>query len=96
MEEKTALTISEFCKYYEIPVSFFDKLIKYELVEIQEENNIKQIKAYQINEIEKIIRLHFDLNINFEGLDVILNLLSRINELEEENNILKRKLQLYL
>ncbi len=96
MEENTVLTIAEFCEHYDIPVSFFDKLEEYELVEIQEENSIKHIKAYQINKIEKIIRLHFDLNINFEGLDVILNLLNRINELEQENNYLKKKLQFYL
>ncbi len=96
MAEYTIISIQEFCKQYEVPESFIEKLYEYELIDLTEENNIRQINSEQINMIEKLIRLHYDLNINFEGLDVILNLLNRIDELTEENRQLKNRLLLYI
>ncbi len=53
------------------------------------------IEASAIPQVEKIMRLHFDLNINLEGIDVIINLLQQIETLQEEITQLKRRLSLY-
>ena len=68
------ITIQQFCVHYDIPVSFIDALSNFELIELIQENDDKYIDESQINTIEKLIRLHYDLNINLEGLDVVVNL----------------------
>ena len=55
----------------------------------------KFIAESQLPKFEKVVRLHYDLQINFEGIDVIANLLERINRIQEENTILKNRLRLY-
>ena len=39
--------------------------------------------------------MHYDLDINLEGIEVINNLLSRVNNLQEELMLLKSKLKIY-
>jgi hypothetical protein len=72
-----------------------DSLYNFQLIDIIDFDNERHINKKQIANIEKFIRLHYDLNINFEGLDVINNLLERINELENEITILKRQIDFY-
>ena len=46
-------------------------------------------------QVEKMIRLHYDLNINLEGVDVIYNLLNQVNSLKKEITDLQNKLLFY-
>jgi len=89
------ISIQQFCKHYDIPISFIDSLFNFELIELIQENNTKFINQNQVNIIEKLIRLHYDLDINFEGLDVVLNLLNQIEYLQNELTTLNNQLDFY-
>jgi hypothetical protein len=41
------------------------------------------------------MRMHYDLDINMEGIDVISHLLKRIHNLQDELRITQNKLRLY-
>lgn len=49
------------------------------------------IPARQIKRIQKLMRLRRDLGINFPGVAVILDLLERVEALEDELDRLKRR-----
>jgi len=89
------ITVSKFCINYDIPQHFIDSLLKYDLVEIIEQDASRYIQVDDINRIEKLMRLHYELDVNFEGLDIINNLLNRINELQQEVSALKNRLEFY-
>jgi len=95
MDTKNLIPIDQLCGVYEIPESFIDDLYSYELVEVIDTEDARYIPQDHIKDIEKLMRLHFDLNINYEGLDVVMHLLERIEELEKEVNYLKNKLSIY-
>jgi hypothetical protein len=95
MDTKNLIPIDQLCGVYEIPESFIDDLCSYELVEVIDTDDARYIPQDHIKDIEKLMRLHFDLNINYEGLDVVMHLLERIEELEKEVNYLKNKLSIY-
>ncbi|MDO9136514.1 MAG: chaperone modulator CbpM [Lutibacter sp.] len=42
-----------------------------------------------------MIRMHLDLNINIEGIDIAFNLLQKIDELENELISIKNRLRIY-
>jgi len=90
MEE--IILIQKFCSEYDIPVSFIEALSEYDLITI---DNNQTIPIEQINTIEKMIRLHYDLDINFEGLQAVHNLLNQIEELKEEVRSLNTRLEFY-
>lgn len=83
------------CSHYNIEISFVDALNKMGLIHIEiiEQNHF--VHQDQIGDLEKIIRLHNDLNVNIEGIDVVFNLLEKERELRSELNALRNRLRLY-
>jgi hypothetical protein len=76
-------------------VSFFNDLNEMGLIEIQEIEEIPYIHNDAIYEIEKIIRVHHELEVNLEGVDVVLNLLKKIDSLQKELVAVRNRLLLY-
>jgi pyridoxine 5'-phosphate synthase PdxJ len=95
MKNKKLISIQQFCSLYETPTSFLDDLHKYEIIKFKVIDNTKHIKLKDISTVEKLIRLHYDLNINMEGLDAIIHLTNKINDLQKEINNLKRQIDFY-
>jgi len=95
MEVTDLISITTFCTHYNVPTTFINQLQDYELIEVVVSEQEEYIKLTQINEVEKMMRLHYDLNINLEGLDVVYNLLKRVENLQSEITSLHNKLKLY-
>ena len=95
MNKIKTITLQQFCNHYDVPVSFIESLDNYQLIEVISIENTKCIDEDEIHHIEKLIRLHYHLNINFEGLDVVVNLLNQLEELKREVNRLNNKLDFY-
>lgn len=95
METAKLISIQQFCEYYNVPKTFINALHEYELVEVIVTNDEDYLKTAQLNEVEKIMRLHYDLDINLEGIDVIYNLLKQVESLQDEIVSLKNRLNFY-
>jgi len=75
MESRDLIPIELVCEHYKVPVAFINSLQEFQLIELTVENNVFFIHKAQVKEVEKIARLHYDLEINIEGIDAIYNLL---------------------
>lgn len=95
MKTSKLISIQQFCTHYKVPVTFINELHEYELIELIVTENEHFLQLKQLDKVEKMMRLHYDLDINLEGLDVITNLLSQLETLQTENSILKNRLQFY-
>ena len=95
MMEQHLIPTKTLCVHYDIEISFVDTLNKMGLIQIEIIEHTQYIHQDQIGDFEKIIRLHKDLNVNLEGIDVVLNLLDKERELRDELNALKNRLKLY-
>lgn len=95
MKTTKYISIQQFITYYQVPESFISSLYEYELIEVITVENENYINISQIKDIEKLIRLHYDLNINLEGIDAIRNLINKVALLEKEIIDLNNKLNLY-
>lgn len=95
MQKSDLISASEFCLHYRVEMSFIGSLEEYGLLETIKENEEIFISAEQVCELEKIIRLHYDLNVNMEGIDVILHLLKNLEAAQEEAVRLKNQLSFY-
>ena len=95
MDTNKLVSIQKICTHYKIPVSFVEALQEYELLEITIENNDYYLKVAQLHDIEKMMRLHYDLDINLEGIDAIYHLLKQVESLQAEILALKNKLRSY-
>lgn len=95
METQELIIVDLFCQEYQIEINLLDDIEEVGLIEIVVVQEKKYLNKNQLATVEKIIRLHTDLNINKEGIDIILNLQERENQLLSEINYLKSKLGLY-
>lgn len=92
MEPEKYISITELCTYYSVEHSFIYSLKDFGLVEIITFEEQEVIPEEQVRDFEKMLRLHYDLDINLEGIDAIHHLLNQIGELQEEVKQLKNKL----
>ena len=95
METQELIVIDVFCKEYQIEINFIQDLEEFGLIQTIAHQQQKYIAKNQLVFIKKIIRLHNDLNINKEGIEVILNLQEKENQLLSEINYLRKRLEIY-
>lgn len=95
MQTVDLIPASEFCVHHDIELSFISSLNEYGLVALEKVEETAFIQINQLPEIEKYVRLHYDLEINLEGLGAITHLLQRIQNMQNEMLSLKNKLRLY-
>lgn len=95
METTHLIPVQLVCKHYKIPVAFINTLQEFQLIELAVEKDALFIHKKQLKKVEKIARLHYDLDINIEGIDAIYNLLEQVNTLKREVKNLNNRLRLY-
>lgn len=95
MNRENMIPAIEFCTCHNIEVTFLDTLQEAGLIEITTIRETEYIYESQLNDLEKIVRLHYDLDINLEGIETIIHLLERISEMQDEITLLRNRLRLY-
>ena len=82
-----------FCVHHQIALSFIQQLRKQGMIEtVIVEGNIF-IPESELVRLEKIMHLHFDLDINLEGIETINYLLDRITHMQQEITTLNNRLK---
>ena len=89
------IPIPVLCDHYKVELSFFTNLSDMGLLEIKTIETSQYIDSDAVYEIEKMIRMHQELDVNIEGIDVVFNLLQKIDALQNELTALKNRLRLY-
>jgi len=95
MAMENLIAASTFCSQHNIEVSFIYSLQDYGLIETTATDEDVFLQADQLQEVERLMRLHYDLNINLEGVDAVTQLLKRLEKMQEEITRLKNRLRLY-
>jgi len=93
--ENDLLLVEEFCSYYNVEYNFIELLHEHDLIEVISINQQHYLHTDALSDLEMLLRMHYDLNINLEGIEVINNLLSRLNNLHRQIIHLKSKLKVY-
>ena len=95
MRKEHLISAIEFCTYHDIEISFISSLHETGLIEIVKIEESEYFAESQLQQLEKIVRLYYDLGINLEGIETITHLLSHINEMQDEIILLQNRLRLY-
>jgi len=95
MNMENLIPIPILCAHYEVEMSFFTNLNEMGLLEIKTIETSQYIDSDAVYEIEKMVRMHQELDVNIEGIDIVFNLLQKIDVLQNELTALKNTLRLY-
>ena len=86
---------NEFCVTHNIEISLIRSIQEIGLIEITTIEETGYIHENQLQELERIICLYYELDINLEGIETIFHLLQRITHMQDEITILKNRLRFY-
>ena len=81
--------------HYNVEISFIQALTEYGLVEITTVEATPYILNEHIGRVEKLMHLHYDLDINMEGIDAISHLLQKVEDMRHEINTLQNRLRFF-
>jgi hypothetical protein len=95
MNSQQLIPIQTLCTHYNIEITFFKGLYEHGLIDIVTVETAIFIYEDQIQQLEKMIRLHQDLQLNIEGIDTVINLLEKIDDLQSELQLVRNRLGLY-
>lgn len=92
MATRHLITITDFCSYHDVEHTFITSLYEAGLIKIEQPDHIPESELYKL---EKMIRLHHDLEINIAGIEAITHLLQRVELLNEDIRNMRNKLLFY-
>jgi len=92
MENDELIPAEDFCMYHNIEYSFISSLEDSGLIRVTAVEQHTFIPADELQKLEKFVRLHYDLDINLEGIETINHLLEKIDEMNKQILKLKNKI----
>lgn len=95
MQTNYLIHVDEFCANHNIEESFISSLRQTGLIKTKIIKETEFIDPKQLLQLEKIVRLYYELDINLEGIETINYLLERINIMHDEIVRLKNRIRLY-
>ena len=91
MDKELWMPVEEFCMHYQVEETFISLLNDAGLIEISVIENTGCIPANQLSAVERFSRLHYELDINIEGIEAIYHLLERIKHLQSQIKKIKEQ-----
>ena len=95
MKTDNLITVTDFCVYHNVEYTFIDHLQEAGLIEVTIVNQTTCIPVTEIQKIERLARLHTQLDINEPGILVIDELLDKVENMQQEIAALRSRLRLY-
>ena len=95
MQIANFIAVDDFCNSWNIEMTFISSLQEMGLIEFVVISETTFINISLLPQLEKLIRFHYELDINLEGIETIMHLLQRIETMHDEINDLRNKLRLF-
>ena len=95
MPQSNLIAMDAFCTNHQIDYSFVQLVHQNGLIETTKIEQTVYIPEDQLPSLERMVRLHFDMDINIEGIETITHLLERIEQMQQEIIQLKNRVGVY-
>ena len=92
MEEQEWIPADKICTHYHVDISLIRAIGEYGLIDLTED---LQVPASGLTDLERMVRLHTELEINLEGIAAITHILERLRGLQDEVRSLRYRLHTY-
>jgi chaperone modulatory protein CbpM len=89
------IAANEFCIYHNIEMSFIYSLQQSGLLAITVVEEQLYVPATELPQLEKLVRLYYEMDINLEGIETITYLLQRMNDMQQQIVQLNNRLSMY-
>lgn len=95
MQTTHLISVYDFCVHHHVEVTFVETLANNGLIETTLVEQAIYVHPEQLVRLEKFVRLHQDLAIHTDDLDVVSDLLDRVEDLQQQLTQLRNLLVFY-
>jgi hypothetical protein len=92
MEQDEMIPAEDFCTHHNIEYTFISSLESSGLINVTSIKQSAFIHADDVRKLEQFMHLHYDLDINIEGIEAINYLLEKIEAMQSEIVKLRNKI----
>ena len=85
----------DFCSYHQIEITVINSFEEAGLIELVMVDETSYIPQTQLPQLERMVRLHHDLDINLPGIEAITHLLQRMHAMQQDMLELRNRLRVY-
>ena len=93
MSADELIPAGEFCAFHHVELSFIRNLHESGLIGMTVRDGAVFLSAEELPALEKFTRWFYELQINPEGIEALSHMLGRVEQLLEENRLLRNRLQ---
>ncbi len=95
MENTNYIPISVFCEHHQLETNFIQILEDNDLITTITYKEVPCLQAENLEQLEKYVRLHRDLNVHPQDLDIIEHLIQKLEEAQTKLNDLQTLVLFY-
>ena len=95
MSSEEPIPAREFCTFHHVELSFIHSMHDSGLIGMTVRDGVVFLPADELPKLEKLVRWHYELSINPEGIEALYHVLQRLEFLLQENNALRGRLRRY-
>lgn len=95
MEQENFVSVHDFCTHHHLELSFIQTLEANGVLEITTYNEVQYLPLERLEQVEQFARLHRELDIHPEDLDVVYDLLERMKRLQEQLRQMQQQIDFY-
>ena len=88
------IATTDICTYHEVEYTFITSLQEAGLVELKVVDKATYVPETDLQKLERMIRLHHELEINIAGIEAITHLLERVEQMQEEMRTLRNRVNM--
>lgn len=87
------IAIEELCRHYGVEIRLIQEFADFGLVRLQTSEAGPTVAVSEVKQLERMLRLALDLDLNPEGIDVILNMRQEMQRLRRKTQKLENRLR---
>lgn len=85
------IATTEICTYHEVEYAFISSLNEAGLLQFEIVDQTTYVIEDDLQKLEKMIRMHHELEINIAGIEAIMHLLQRVEQMQDELRTLRNR-----
>lgn len=86
------IATTDICTFHGVEYTFIDALREAGLLKLKVVKKNTFIPDTELQKLEKMIRMHHELEINVAGIEAIIHLLERVERMQEEMRVLRNRI----
>lgn len=95
MTTEQLISVDVYCTHQGVDVTFIRALHERGLIVLTMVEDEHLVAPTELSRIEQLARMHYDLDINLEGIEAISHLLERMIGLQDDLRVMRERLRIY-